>query len=172
MRPLYSVPLIVCGFALTQSLVSQWLPTPLTTPIISSVLLAATFQYPQRSLLRLTLLGGLAVELGSGLPFGVAFLGTVLPPHILHAVLRLPRFELPASVRGLVGGGSVFLTLGAAHAFGFSAGELRGPLILPFLGERLLFPSLTTGVLVMLVGRALHFRTVERILQPLGIISH
>lgn len=172
MRPLFAFPLLVCGFALTQSVVSQWLPSPFTIPLISSVLLAAAFQFPHRSLLRLTVFGGLAAELGSGLPVGGAFLGTLLPPHILHAVLRRPRPELPPSVRGLVSAGSMFLLFGLAHTVGiFSAGNLRGPHVFPFFTERLLFPSLTAGVLAVLVGNAFRHHAVERFLRALGIAS-
>lgn len=171
MRPVLAVPLVVGGFALTQSVVSQWLPAPLTIPIVESFLLAAAFQFPHRPLLRLTVLGGIAAELGSGLPVGSAFLGTLLPPHILQAVLRHPRPELPVSVRGFAGAGSVFLMFGAAHAFGFSAGELRGHLVLPFLAQRLLFPSFTAGALVALVGRIFRYATVERFLRSLGVIT-
>lgn len=168
MNALLLAAAVIAGLAIIQSLLVQWLPG-VFVPVIQALLLAAAFRFPHRKLVRLTLLGATALELGSGLPGGLAFAGALVLPHAVLLALRRPRPDLPAAVRGAVSAVAVFLLLGAGHALLRESAGLPSHLVPAFLTGRLLVPSLSAGVLAVAFDAALRHRTGERILSSLGL---
>ncbi len=143
-------------------LLHRWLQAfGVTVPILWSFGMAAAFLYGHEALSRLTLPLGLASELGSDLPFGVAFLTTLVLAHGLALLLRRPRPSLPAAVR--FGIAALLLATVTLALDGLLARlNILGPwppprLLLEFLGRHIVIPSLLGAVLAVAVARLLQF---------------
>lgn len=163
-----TVPPIVSGAALTlvlaaaTSFVDQMTPGGMSVPIVLAFLAAAAFRAPHRQLVRLSLCGALAAELTSGLPLGVAFVGTLLLPHALLVVLRRPRPDMPWFVRAGLVSASVVIMLGALQVFtGNPSSPVPPRLVGAFLLSRLVVPSLFSGLLALGMHWLLNRRLVQ-----------
>ncbi|MDP3685664.1 MAG: hypothetical protein Q8R32_02430 [bacterium] len=150
-----------------ESAVARWMPPPFAVPLLLPALLVLAFRLPVRRLARLAVLGGLAGEVTSGLPTGTVLLALVMIPLAVHGLVRRP--DLPLFLHGLAGAFATLVFLTVMHAL------VPGPLLPPqrllgqFLTAELLFPSLFSGALVLLMNAFLLALEQRRLLPLMNV---
>lgn len=159
----------VLGLAGMQSGMGRWLSGASLVPFAPALLLAAAFHLPHRLLFRLSVLGALAAELGSGLPPGSAAAGTALLPHGVLLALRRPRPDLPALLKGTISAVAFFALLLVFQVV--EGGGVPVRLLPQFVARRLLLPSILAGFLTIGISRVLTLRAGQRFLAALRIPS-
>lgn len=169
MKKAGAIVLAIIALASIESAVGRWLPTKTPIPIILPLLLGASFLFPHDALLRLTLPGAAAAELGSGLPPGIAFAATLLPPHALLALNRQPRPELLWGVRAGMSALTTFAVLVFLNVPTRWAGSPPGDLFFDFLLFRLALPAVVAGGIAAISLSLLQRERTQSFLRMLGV---